>query len=70
VLTSLEICWHSYKEQFKSVDKLRKLLTFYEGAVKKVLASLEIEMFWHLLKELLKKCWQAWTRVGISRRSC
>jgi len=29
------------------------VFAFVEGAVKKVLASLEIEMFWHLLKELL-----------------
>jgi len=33
------------------------VLAFAEGAVKKVLASLE--MCWYLLKELFKKCWQA-----------
>ena len=40
-----------------SVGKLTKVLAFTEGAVKKVFGSLE--MCWHLLKELLKKGWQA-----------
>jgi len=33
------------------------VLAFTEGTVKKVLASLE--MCWHLLRELVKKCLQA-----------
>jgi len=40
-----------------SVRKLRKVLAFTKGAVKKVFES--SEMCWHLLKELLKKGWQA-----------
>jgi hypothetical protein len=38
-------------------------LAFTEGAVKKVLASLE--MCWHSLRELLKKPWGAQKRVDI-----
>jgi hypothetical protein len=45
VLASLEMCWHSLKEQLKSVCKLRNVLAFAEGADKKGLASLE--MCWH-----------------------
>jgi len=48
------MCWHSLKEQVKSVGKLRNVLAFVEGAVQRVLASLE--KCWHLLKELLNKC--------------
>jgi hypothetical protein len=44
------------------------VFAFSIGAVKKVLASLE--MCLHLLKELLKMCWQAWKSVGIPKRSC
>jgi hypothetical protein len=51
------MCWHFQKELLKSVGKLRKVLAFPEGAAKNVLASLE--MCWHPLRELLKKCWQA-----------
>ena len=40
----------------KSVGKLFNVLAFAEGAGKKVLPSLG--MCWHLLKELLKECWQ------------
>jgi len=47
VLTGLEMCRHSHKEQFKSVGKLRKVLAFADGTVKKVFASLE--KCWHLL---------------------
>ena len=53
MLTGLEMCWHSHKEQFKSVGKLRKVLAFADRAVKKVLASLE--KCWNSLKELVKK---------------
>jgi hypothetical protein len=47
----------------KSVGKLFNVLAFAEGAGKKVLPSLG--MCWHLLKELLKNCWQAWKCVDI-----
>jgi hypothetical protein len=50
-------------EQANIFYKLRKLLAFTEGAVKKVLASLE--MRWHSLRELLKKPWGAQKRVDI-----
>jgi len=46
-----------HKEQFKSVGKLRKMLAFADGTVKKVFASLE--KCWHLLIQLLNKCCQA-----------
>ena len=36
VLASLEKCWHSQKERVKSVGKLRKVLAFAKGAVKKI----------------------------------
>jgi len=52
----------------KSVGKLRNVLAFPEGDVKKMVAS--IEKCWHLLMELLKQCWQAQKCVGIPRRSC
>jgi hypothetical protein len=39
----------------KSIGKLREVLPFSEGIVKKLLASLE--MCWNTQKELLKKCW-------------
>ena len=35
----------------------KKVLKFAEGAVKKLMASLD--MCWHWLKELFKMCWQA-----------
>jgi len=41
-----------HKEQLKSVGKLRKMLAFADGTVKKVFASLE--MCWYSQKELLK----------------
>ena len=44
------------KETVEKFGKLRNVLAFAEGAVKKMLANLE--MCWNLLKELLKKCWQ------------
>jgi hypothetical protein len=40
----------------KNVKKLRKVLAFTEGTVKKVLESLE--MCWQSQKRLLKKFWQ------------
>jgi len=52
VLASLEMCWHSLKEQVKSVGKLRNVLAFAEGAVKRVLPSLE--KCWHSQKERVK----------------
>jgi len=36
VLASLEKCCHSLKELIKNVGKLRKVLAFPEGAVKKI----------------------------------
>jgi hypothetical protein len=57
------MCWRFQKELLKSVGQLRKVLAFTEGAVKKVLAS--IEMCWQLKKVLaftegaVKKCCQA-----------
>jgi hypothetical protein len=53
VLTNLEKSWHSLKVLLKSIGKLRKVLPFAEGVVKKVIASLE--MCWHSEMELLKK---------------
>jgi len=40
------MCWRFQKERLKRVGQLRKVLAFIEGAVKKVLASIEM-------------CWQA-----------
>jgi hypothetical protein len=42
VLASLEMGWQSKKELLKSFDKLRKVLAFAKGTVKKVWASLEM----------------------------
>jgi len=50
------MCWHPQRELVKSVGKLRNVLAFAEGAVKKVLTNLE--MCWHSQKKLLKKCEQ------------
>ena len=56
------------EEAVKQVCKPKHVFAFSIGAVKKVLASLE--MCLHLLKELLKMCWRAWKSVGIPKRSC
>jgi len=45
------------RSSLKRVGKLRNVLAFPEESLKKMLASLE--KCQHLLKELLKKCWQA-----------
>jgi hypothetical protein len=70
VLASSEMGWHSQKELLRSVGKFRNVSAFAkgadnkcwhrnvlaspEGAVNKLLASLQ--MCWHLLKERLIKC--------------
>ena len=45
--------WHPKKEFFKGVGKIRYVLAFAEGSVKKMLTNLE--MCWYSQKELLKK---------------
>jgi hypothetical protein len=58
VLASLEMCWHSLKEQLKSVCKLRNVSAFVEGAVQKRVGKLRhVLALFH--KEQLNKCWQA-----------
>jgi len=47
-LASLEVGWHFQKEMLKNVSKLKKVLAFANGAVKKVFASLE--MCWYFQK--------------------
>jgi len=42
VLASSEMCWHSQKELLKSVGKFRNVSAFAKGAVKKVMASMEM----------------------------
>ena len=56
------------EEAVKQVCKPKHVFAFSIGAVKKVLASLE--MCLHLSKELLKMCWRAWKSVSIPKRSC
>jgi len=56
-MESIEMWWHFQTELLKSAGMIRNVLAFAEGAVKKVLASLE--MCRHLLKELLNKFLQA-----------
>ena len=51
--SSIEMRWHPQKEFLKSVGKIRNVLAFAEGSVKKMLTSLE--MGWYSQKELLKK---------------
>jgi hypothetical protein len=42
MLASVEKCWHMLMELLKSVCKLRRVLAFSEGAVKKVVKCIAL----------------------------